>query len=318
MTNNPFIPNVHFELIPIKNLVSSQEYQRSISTTHVGRTAEHFDVYQVNPVKVSRRDGINFVFDGQHTAEIVAAASGSRETPVWCMIYDDLNYEQEAGIFANQKKYTKALKAIEIFNANIEAENDIQLTIKQIVENYGLIISAKRIPGNVTAVGALEYIFTKYGYKVLDRTLCLIISAWEGDVDSLGSNVLKGVAKLILAYGDQLVDEQFVERLSKVSIREIIRSAKERHAGTLGYSEVLLLHYNKRLKYPLRWDNLQGANNPAVEGAIQGSGEKNEDDPEAVDDTEFIDNAEDEEEIPDVEKALPQNELMDTIRLMSQ
>ena len=30
-----FIPNVHFEQIPIKNLVSNQEYQRNLSESHI-------------------------------------------------------------------------------------------------------------------------------------------------------------------------------------------------------------------------------------------------------------------------------------------
>ena len=87
-----FVPNVHFEQIPIKDLVSNQNYQRDLSMAHVAKTAEHFDPYQINPVKVSRRNGVNYVFNGQHTIEIVAKVSGSRETPVWCMIYDDLEY----------------------------------------------------------------------------------------------------------------------------------------------------------------------------------------------------------------------------------
>ena len=103
-----YVPNVRFELIQIKNLVSNQDYQRNLSQTHILRAAEHFDLYQINPVKVSRRDGINYVFNGQHTIEIVAMVSGSRETPVWCMIYDDLCYSHEADIFANQQKYVKS------------------------------------------------------------------------------------------------------------------------------------------------------------------------------------------------------------------
>lgn len=82
---SPFVPNVHFEKIPIKNLVSNQDYQRNLSQARIEKTAENFDLFQINPVKVSRRDGINYVFNGQHTIEIVALASGSRETPVWCM-----------------------------------------------------------------------------------------------------------------------------------------------------------------------------------------------------------------------------------------
>ena len=90
------IPDVSFELIPIRNLVSNQEYQRPLSENHIRKALEEFDVYQINPVKVSRRDGINYVFDGQHTIEIIASESGSRDTPVWCMIYDDLRYKEEA------------------------------------------------------------------------------------------------------------------------------------------------------------------------------------------------------------------------------
>ena len=101
---NEFVPNVHFEKIPIKNLVSNQDYQRSLSIKHINRAAANFDLFQINPVKVSRRNGINYVFNGQHTIEIIALVSGSRETPVWCMIYDDLEYEHEADIFANQMK----------------------------------------------------------------------------------------------------------------------------------------------------------------------------------------------------------------------
>ena len=319
---NEFVPDVHFELIPIKMLVSNQTYQRPISSAHVGRTAQNFNIYQINPVKVSRRDGTNYVFDGQHTIETVATASGSRETPVWCMIYDDLEYEQEADIFANQKKHTRPLKSIEIFNAHIEAESDVQLTIKSIVESYNLTISSRKIPGHISAVSALEYIFDKYGYHVLDRTLFLLVSTWEGEVDSLGCNMLKGMAKLIVAYNESLNDEQFVDRLSKVSVREIIRTAKDLHDGTQGYAKAMLLQYNKRLKYPLRWnsfkdniaadtsggdENMQismggGFANPTVTNTGGDDDDADEDD--------F-----DDEEVPDHTDALPNQTLMDNLHL---
>lgn len=61
-----------------KHLVSCQAYQRRLSEKHVKDASANFDLYQINPVKVSRRDGINYVFNGQHTIEIVATVSGSR------------------------------------------------------------------------------------------------------------------------------------------------------------------------------------------------------------------------------------------------
>ncbi|MGE5417442.1 MAG: DUF6551 family protein [Acidobacteriota bacterium] len=260
-----YVPNVHFEQIPIKNLVSNQEYQRNLSITHVQRTVANFDLYQINPVKVSRRKGINYVFNGQHTIEIIAIVSGSRETPVWCMIYDDLEYTQEADIFANQLTYVKPLLPYEIFMANIEAGNDDQLIIKSLVESYGLSISPSKSPGCICAVSCLENIYEKYGFHVLDRTLRLCIGTWEGDNYSLSANMLKGIALLIVAFDNTLKDDGFKERVGKFSAREIGRTAKERKAGSLGYAEAMLLAYNKKIKSQLHWSKLYASKSTALD-----------------------------------------------------
>ncbi|MGN1305131.1 MAG: DUF6551 family protein [Oscillospiraceae bacterium] len=251
-----FVPNVHFEQIPIKNLVSNQEYQRNLSQSHIERAAKNFDLYQINPVKVSRRDGINYVFNGQHTIEIVAMVSESRDTPVWCMVYDDMDYNIEADVFANQQKYVKSLVPYEIFKANLEAGNDKQIMIKSLVESYGLTIGPAKGPGVICAVSSLEYIFDTWGFHVLDRTLRLCIGTWEGETNSLSSNILKGIAKLIVAFGEKMRDDIFKEKVGAYSAKDIIRTAKERRAGTLGYAEAMLIAYNKKMKYPLRWSNL--------------------------------------------------------------
>lgn len=241
-----YVPQVQYELIPIKNLVSNQDYQRNLSERHVQRAAKNFDIYQINPVKVSRRDGINYVFNGQHTIEIVALVSGSRETPVWCMIYDDLIYTREADIFANQMKYTKSLAPYEIFMANIEAGNDTQLLIRDLVESYGLCVSGKSQPGGICAVATLERIYERYGFHVLDRTIRLIVGTWEGVPQSFSANMLSGVARLVYCFGDDLKDDMFKDKLSRISVKEIARTARDRRNGSLGVSEALLLIYNKK------------------------------------------------------------------------
>ena len=243
-----FVPNVHFEQIPIKNLVSNQEYQRNLSQHHIDMAAKNFDLYQINPVKVSRRDGINYVFNGQHTIEIVARVSGSRETPVWCMIYDDLCYEEEADIFANQMKYVKPLTPYEIFLANIEAGNDQQLIIKELVESYGLVLSNKKAPNNITAITTIENIYEKYGYQVFSNVLRVVIATWEGECYSLSSNVLNAIAKIIITYGDNFDEEIFKARLGEIPIKQILRVGKERGGGALGVAEAMVLAYNGKKK----------------------------------------------------------------------
>lgn len=245
-----FVPNVHFEQIPIKNLVSNQEYQRTLSQVHIARAAANFDVYQVNPVKVSRRDGINYVFNGQHTVEIIASVSGSRDTPVWCMIYDDLIYEHEADIFANQMKFVKRLQPYEIFKANVEAGNDVQLIIQGLVESYGLKIGSKRTPGIICAVTTLENIYLTYGYHVLSRVLRLIVGTWEGDINSFSSNMLNAVARLVTAFGDTLNDEVFKDRVGNISVKQLVRTAKDKQPGSAGLAEAILAEYNGKRKSP--------------------------------------------------------------------
>ena len=251
-----YVPNVHFEQIPIKDLVSNQDYQRTLSMRHVHKAADHFDLYQVNPVKVSRRNGINYVFNGQHTVEIIATVSGSRETPVWCMIYDDLEYDHEADIFANQMKYVKPLLPYEIFMANVEAGNNKQLLIKDLVESYNLQVTASATPGGICAISTLESIHDKYSFQMLDSVLRICVNTWEGSPQSFTSGILKGIAKLIDAYGDDLKEDVFIDRLSRVSPKEIIRTAKERRAGSMGYAEALLIYYNKKARNALPWDKL--------------------------------------------------------------
>ena len=246
-----YVPNVHFELIPIRDLVSNQEYQRNLSWGHVKKAVENFDLNQINPIKVSRRDGVNYVFNGQHTAEIVAAVSGSRDTPVWCMIYDDLDYEQEADIFANQMKNVKPLSPYDVFNGHCQAGNDKELMIKGLVESYNLKIAPTAAPDHICAVGALETIYDKYGYDMLQKVINLIIITWEGEQKSFSANIMNGLARFLYAYGDKVNEAMFKEKLGVISIKELTKTAKERKAGSLGFAEAMMLFYNKRLKNPL-------------------------------------------------------------------
>lgn len=257
---NRFVPNVRFELIPIKELVSNQDYQRTLSIAHIRRAVENFDLYQINPVKVSRRNGINYVFNGQHTIEIVVAASGSRDTPVWCMVYEDLTYVHEASVFADQQKFVKRLTPMETFIAHIEAKEDKYLMIQDLVRSYHLEISESRGNGNIAAVGALEYIYDKYGYHVLDKSLRLCVGTWEGEQYSFAANILKGIARMVYAYGDVFREDIFKDRIGLLSVKQLTRTAKERRPGALGFSEAMVIQYNKRCKYRLSLQRLYSKN----------------------------------------------------------
>lgn len=182
------------------------------------------------------------------------------------MIYDDLNYEQEADIFANQMKYVKPLKPYEVFMANIEAGNQKQLIIRDLVESYSLSIGQVRNYGVVCAVTTLENIYDKFGYHTLDRTLRLCVGTREGDINSLSANMLNGIARLVHTFGDTMRDEIFKEKVGEMSVKLLSRTAKERRPGSMGYAEAMLLAYNRKCKYPLKWTKLYEKNVGNCEG----------------------------------------------------
>ena len=142
----------------------------------------------------------------------------------------------------------KSLVPFEVFTANIEAGNNTQLMIRDLIESYGLTIGKARGHGVVCAISTVEAIYNKYGYHTLSRTLRLIIGAWEGDPNSLSANMLNAVAKLVVVYGDALNDEVFKDKVGAVSLKQLIRVAKDRRNGSSGYAEAMLLEYNGKKK----------------------------------------------------------------------
>lgn len=91
---------------------------------------------------------------------------------------------------------------------------------------------------------------------MLDKVLHLIIITWEGEQKSFSANMMNGVARLIYAYGSEIEEEVFKEKLGVISIKEISKVAKERRAGFLGYAEAMLIFYSKRMKNPHSWKAL--------------------------------------------------------------
>lgn len=276
------IPDVTFELIPIRNLVSNQEYQRPLSEGHIRKTVEEFDIYEVNPVKISRRNGVNYIIDGQHTVEIIASESGSRSTPVWCMVFE-MEYVDEARTFANQQKHVKSLVPYEIFKAHIEAGDQKQMMIKSIVESYGLKVTSTQQMNGVCAISTLEKIYDKYGQSVMDGALRLAVGTWEGEMNSLSGNMLMAIARILVAYGDSLKEDIFRDHLGVVSVKSIIRTAKERRPGALGFAEAMMIQYNLRNKRRLSLRTLYGAKGGTFE-----EGEDSEDAEENIGDNEDV------------------------------
>ncbi len=76
--------------------------------------------------------------------------------------------------------------------------------------------------------------------------------------------MLNGVARLVCCYGDDLKDDLFKEKLGNVSVKELSRTARDRRAGSLGYSEAMLLTYNKKSTKQLPFSKLYSSKGPGI------------------------------------------------------
>ena len=76
--------------------------------------------------------------------------------------------------------------------------------------------------------------------------------------------MLKGIALLVNAFGDELRNDVFKDKLGNYSAREIIRLAKERRSGSMGYAEAMLTEYNKKMKHGLSWIKLHSKKEKSI------------------------------------------------------
>ena len=171
---------------------------------------------------------------------------------------DGKKVSSRQSIFADQQKHVKALSSFETFKAHIEADDPKQKMIEAIVQSYGLAITSTKAKNGISAVSTLERIYDKYGQAVLDTTLRLAIATWEGENNSLSGSILMGIARIVVAYGDTVRDDVFKDHVGRVSVKAIIRAAKERRPGALGYSEAMIIEYNKKSKFRLSLKTLYG------------------------------------------------------------
>ena len=69
-----------------------------------------------------------------------------------------------------------------------------------------------------------------------------------------------GIAILLHTYGLRLHKDVFIRTLGKVPVLNIIRKARERRPGSMGYAEALIVFYNgNKNKFTLPMHSLYGA-----------------------------------------------------------
>ena len=70
--------------------------------------------------------------------------------------------------------------------------------------------------------------------------------------------------QLVVAFGDTMRDDLFIEKVGNLSLRELTRTASERR-GKFSFAETMLLAYNNKMKSPLQQSDLYVMNKKPIE-----------------------------------------------------
>ena len=232
-------------------LKSGQAYQRPISPKRIRQIREHFSWNLVNPIKVSDRGGVKYVFDGQHTLTVIKANFGD-DTMVPVMRYTGLTYEKEAELAARSDENRRTMARHEIDNALTEAGDKEHTKFIEACGEFGWVaefsnsITRKNYYVQNPSMVFRE-VYLKHGKLFLKQFLDIFEKSWGGDPDSMRAGIEKGIIKFMELFDGQYESKTLVKALSGVNTSIIDKNAKNdfTRRGVMRYAHTIWLMYNK-------------------------------------------------------------------------
>lgn len=235
--------------LPLRELKCAR-YQRPLDMREVEEIIANFDPHLVNPPKVSFRDGLYWVFDGQHTVEALKRVYGDDTYMTMCQVFYGMTYEEEAYLFSQQAGAARSVKTINKLHALNEASDMKVRAFITATENASFKISLekqKRSVGYLPAVVTAYECFKKLGAEKYTQMMTLIHRTWGGELWSVGQNMLISMTLFMKVYGDNINDKRFINNLGKCIEVDIRKAGCQLSTDTkIGYAAGIAKLYNKR------------------------------------------------------------------------
>ena len=220
----------HTENLLSSMLETDMTYQRPVDLKRVHRINKHFNPGLVNTLKVSHRNGHYYVFDGSHTLALLKLRHGEGVVfEVQCVIFENLTYEEEALLFAEQTGESKDVDFLYKLRAMAVGKNQEVLDFIKHTENAGFKLGLNgKGAGTILALRKAKQVFDKAGAEIYEGTLSLIREAWDTSQEHIQANMLGGMAVFYAAFASELDHSRFVKKLAKAQVDDIRSEAKRR------------------------------------------------------------------------------------------
>jgi hypothetical protein len=235
-------PSIEWQAVA--NLLVDETYQRPTdspaSIRLIERMAEAWDWRLCAPLTVSKRDDDKlYVIDGQHRLEAARLRGDVPHLPVIISRFSSL--QDEARCFVNVNTERKNPTPLDKFHARCLSGDPDALEIKEIVEAAGLQVGRRSWsyqPKDVSCVAVLCRVHKQYGKALLSAALVNLAEAYPGEALRSGSELIPGIAALLLAAPRSFDPDIFAELLaSRSQVAWVGAACWAQHAAGIDYPD---------------------------------------------------------------------------------
>ena len=221
---------VHHEMVINSKFleVPRSYYQRHLNANRVKRIAAEFDERIANAPKVSYRNGHYYVFDGQHTIAARKLRNNNCDLDILCKVYSGLTEQEEALLFAQQTGISAPLTAGAKLRAKIHGGNPEAIAFQSATQRagFGLSFNQSHAKWKIACIATAFAEYRQHGERIYTDALRVLAEAWEGDIDSLRSEVLQGVVRFVALYDHEYDPIRLIKQLKRISPLTIYRSGQ--------------------------------------------------------------------------------------------
>jgi hypothetical protein len=238
----------------VGDLTLRSKHNREPEPVHVAKIKNRFDLKAVGTLTAYEDGDRTVLIDGCHRATAMMEL-GMADTVVDVKVWHDLATPEIESMFVLYNA-TRKLPPVKEYLHSVKAGFEPFVSIDKVVRSVGLKVGTNMT--DLRAVAAIKSIYLVDEGKLLSVVLHIAVSAWDDPPSQL---LLRGLALVVNAQGDQLDPERLADRLRMTTVDKLDALATH-NARTLpgetkteGMARAIIDTHNKgrvanRLDYP--------------------------------------------------------------------
>ena len=228
-------------------------YQRELDMKRVDAIVREFNGDLFNEPKVSYRDGVYWVFNGQHSIAAWRKLHGGEDKVLVCKCFKGMTWIDEKDAFVLQNGISKDPTTNQKLRAafNSKEPDVVDMVDRATLCGFVVDFSSSKMPTRIVATNTLFRAYKLLGAEAYYDMLLAIKEAWYGDMDAVSQQVLTGMMGVYdKFYGEfPFNHDELVKSIKRISPAEIIRNGRSSRGRTNTYAREIVAAFNKNRRY---------------------------------------------------------------------